>query len=69
MLMGYYLSGPVVDHWKTTETSHNWTNIWLVPGGIAAVVLILFMLLFHDKDHTELKPGLDIEEPSPQVEI
>jgi len=69
MLMGYYLSGPVVDHWKTSETSHNWTNIWLVPGGIAAVVLILFMLLFHDKDHTELKPGLDIEEPSPQVEI
>jgi len=69
MLMGYYLSGPVVDHWKTSATSHNWTNIWLVPGGIAAVVLILFMLLFHDKDHTELKPGLDIEEPSPQVEI
>jgi len=69
MLMGYYLSGPVVDHWKTSATSHNWTNIWLVPGGIAAVVLILFMLLFRDKDHTELKPGLDIEEPSPQVEI
>jgi nucleoside transporter len=69
MLMGYYLSGPVVDHWKTSATSHNWTNIWLVPGGIAAVVLILFMLLFRDKEHTELKPGLDIEEPSPQVEI
>jgi len=69
MLIGYYLSGPIVDHWKTSATSHNWQNIWLIPGGIAVVVLILFMLLFHDGDHIETKPGLDIEEPSAHVEI
>jgi len=69
MLIGYYLSGPIVDHWKTSATSHNWQNIWLIPGGIAVVVLILFMLLFHDRDHIETKPGLDIEEPSAHVEI
>jgi nucleoside transporter len=69
MLIGYYLSGPIVDHWRTSATSHNWQDIWLIPGGIAAVVLILFMLLFHDKDHIETKPGLDIEEPSAHVEI
>jgi nucleoside transporter len=69
MLMGYYLSGPIVDHWKTSETSHNWQSIWLVPGGIAAVVLLLFLLFFRDKDSTETRPGLDIEEPSAQVEI
>ncbi|HEY8780488.1 MAG TPA: nucleoside permease [Mucilaginibacter sp.] len=69
MLMGYYLSGPVVDHWKISETAHDWKNIWLVPGGIAAVVLILFLMFFSDKDHTEMRPGLDIEEPSPQTEI
>jgi len=26
-------------------------------------------LFFHDKNRIELKPGLDIEEPSSQVEI
>ena len=69
MLIGYNLSELIVDHWKISETSHNWQSIWLVPGGIAAVVMILFMLLFHDKDRTELRPGLDIKEPSAQVEI
>jgi len=69
MLIGYYISGPIVDHWKISEKSHNWQDIWLIPGGIAAVVLVLFLLFFRDMDHTELKPGLDIEEPSPQVEI
>jgi nucleoside transporter len=69
MLIGYYLSGPIVDHWKTSATSHNWQSIWLIPGGIAAVVLIVFLLFFTDKNQTETRPGLDIEEPSAQVEI
>jgi nucleoside transporter len=69
MLIGYYLSGPIVDHWQTSATSHNWQTIWLIPGGIAAVVLLIFLLFFRDKDHTETKSGLDIEEPSPQIEI
>ena len=69
MLIGYYLSGPIVDHWQTSPTTHNWQNIWLIPGGIAAVVLIVFLLFFSDKDHIETKPGLDIEEPSPLIEI
>jgi nucleoside transporter len=69
MLIGYYLSGPIVDHWRTSATSHDWQSIWLIPGGISVVVLIIFLIFFHDKEHTELKPGLDIEEPSPQVEI
>jgi nucleoside transporter len=69
MLIGYSISGPIVAHWKLSETSHNWQTIWLIPGGIAAVVLIFFLLFFRDKEHTEMKPGLDIEEPSPQVEI
>src|SRR6185503_533696 len=69
MLIGYIISGPIVDHWRTGASSHNWQSIWLIPGGIAAVVLILFLLFFRDKQHTELQPGLDIEEPSPQTEI
>ena len=69
MLVGYYMSGPIVDHWVTSPKSHNWQSIWLIPGAIAVVVLILFLLFFQDKGHTELTPGLDIEEPSPQIQI
>jgi len=31
----------------------NWTNVWLVPAGIAVVVLLLFILFF--KDNTRLR--------------
>jgi nucleoside transporter len=69
MMIGYYMSGPIVDHWQTSPTTHDWKTIWLIPGGIAVAVMILFMIFFSDKNRTELKPGLDIEEPSPNVEI
>jgi len=69
MLIGFYISGPIVDHWQTSPTSHNWQTIWLIPGGIAAIVLILFFLLFTDRNKTETQPGLDIEEPSAGIEI
>jgi len=69
MLIGSYISGPIVDHWQTSATSHNWQTIWLIPAGIAAVVLIVFLVSFTDKNRIENNPGLDIEEPSAQVEI
>lgn len=69
MLIGFTISGPIVDHWQTSPGVHNWQNIWLIPGGIAALVLVLFLIFFRDTNRMELKPGLDIEEPSAQVEI
>jgi nucleoside transporter len=69
MLIGFYLSGPIVDHWQTSPTTHNWQTIWLIPGGIAAAVLLVFLLFFRDKNQIETKPGLDIEEPDAQVQI
>src|SRR5579872_5380399 len=69
MMIGYYMSGPIVDHWRISPTTHDWKSIWLIPGGIAVAVMIFFMIFFSDKNRTELKPGLDIEEPSPNVEI
>lgn len=69
MLIGSYISGPVVDKWKISETSHNWQTIWLIPAGIAAVVLIFFLVFFKDKTSMATKPGLDIEEPSAQTQI
>ncbi|PUZ21186.1 nucleoside transporter [Chitinophaga costaii] len=50
MLIGSYISGPIVNSYKTGETSHNWTSVWLIPAGIALVVLVLFVLLFKDRN-------------------
>jgi nucleoside transporter len=69
MLVGYYISGPIVDHWKISGTAHNWQTIWLIPAGIAAVVLVIFLVSFTDKNKTETQPGLDIQEPSSNLEI
>lgn len=49
MLVGFIMSGPIVDAHKTA-TGHNWQQIWMIPAAIAAVVLILFLLLFKDRN-------------------
>lgn len=47
MGIGSKLSGIVTDMY-TVEGVKNWTSIWLVPAGIAAVVLVFFILIFKD---------------------
>lgn len=47
MLIGFIISGPIVEAYKTGN-GHDWHTIWLIPAGIAAVVLVLFMLFFRD---------------------
>ncbi len=53
---GTYSSGYVKDHY-TLNTIVQWKSVWLVPAGIAAVVLLLFILFFKDNKrsavHTE----------------
>jgi nucleoside transporter len=53
MFIGSWLSGKVVDiysHPTITGVEHAWTSIWLVPAGASFAVLILFLLLFREKD-------------------
>jgi len=51
MLIGYLISGPIVDAWQLADGTHNWQAIWLIPAGIALLVLLLFLLLFKDKKY------------------
>ena len=38
-------------HFAVGET-HSWREIWIIPAVIAAVVLVLFLLLFKDRSTT-----------------
>jgi nucleoside transporter len=51
MWIGTLLSGYVKDYYTAVKIS-NWKSIWMVPAGIAFVVLIFFVLLFKDKKIT-----------------
>ncbi len=47
MLIGSLLSGKIVESYVTAD-GHDWQTIWLIPAGIAFVVLLIFLLLFKD---------------------
>jgi MFS family permease len=53
ILIGSLVAGPIVDNFVTAD-GHNWTRIWIIPAAIAAVVLLLFLLLFKDRRHEEV---------------
>ena len=48
MLIGSYISGYIVNNNLLADGTHTWKDIWLVPAGIAAVVMLLFLTLFKD---------------------
>ncbi|MBK5277583.1 MAG: MFS transporter [Bacteroidia bacterium] len=50
MFIGSIIAGKVKDIYTAGDPSiTNWTNVWLVPAGIATLVLLLFILFFKDK--------------------
>src|SRR5690606_30319077 len=55
-LIGFWVAGYVGNTYadlKATEGINAfWQQVWLVPAGIAAVVLVLFMLFFRDDKKT-----------------
>lgn len=48
MLIGFWVAGWIAEN-NTIENGFDWKNIWLIPAGIAAAVMILFLLTFKDK--------------------
>jgi MFS family permease len=55
MLIGAWVSGPVVDRYARTvgdAVVHDWKGIWLWPAAMAFVVIVIFALLFKDEKGT-----------------
>jgi len=48
MFIGSIIAGKVKDMYTDGTNITNWTNVWLVPTGIAVVVLLLFLVMFRD---------------------
>jgi nucleoside transporter len=46
MFIGAYLSGLVVGTYARPEGTHDWFNIWMLPAVGAAIILVLFAVLF-----------------------
>ena len=53
MLIGFYVAGKITDAYKITENSFDWNTIWLIPAGIAAVVMVIFAIFF--KENNQVK--------------
>lgn len=50
MFIGSIISGQVVGAYTVSQTQHQWREIWMVPAIASAVVLVLFTLLFREKE-------------------
>jgi nucleoside transporter len=49
MFIGSYISGYVVDLYNING-AHNWTSIWMVPAGLALVILLGFAFFFRQPE-------------------
>ncbi|HMK26725.1 MAG TPA: nucleoside permease [Chitinophagaceae bacterium] len=47
MLIGFWIAGLIADHYKTIN-GHDWKSIWMIPAGIAGVILLFFAAFFKD---------------------
>lgn len=54
MLLGSFLSGPIVDRYATVGpdggATHAWRPIWLIAAGLSAAILILFFFAFNKNE-------------------
>ena len=48
MLIGFWAAGRISDHYLVAGT-HDWRSIWLWPAAFAALVFVLFALLFRNE--------------------
>lgn len=62
MFIGSYLSGYVVDLYRTQgAVPHDWRGIWIVPAVAAGIVLVLFATLFRPESGPKRSPAEAME--------
>lgn len=49
MLIGFAIAGQITDMYLIDENTHNWKSIWMIPSGIAILVVLFFMALFKNE--------------------
>lgn len=49
MLIGFAIAGQVTDIFLTEAGSHDWKSIWMIPSGIAILVVIVFLVFFKNE--------------------
>ncbi|TDO19698.1 nucleoside permease [Pedobacter duraquae] len=54
MLIGFEVAGSITDTYKMAD-GFDWKMIWVIPAGIAAVVFLLFAVLFNDKEKVKVE--------------
>ena len=61
LFVGSIISGRVVEHYATPDAAikHDWHGIWLIPSAMAAIVMVLFALLFYER--TTGRPAHEID--------
>ncbi|WP_310394931.1 nucleoside permease [Hymenobacter sp.] len=69
MLIGSLLSGQIVDAHQASPTLHDWRTIWLIPAGIAAAVLAVFVLLFKDQNAPVPEETIRYAEANARLEV
>ncbi len=53
MLIGFWFAGLITEHYKAAGgVGHDWDTIWMIPAAIAAIITILFALLFKEPKKT-----------------
>ncbi len=57
MLIGFAIAGKITDTYKLSDGSFDYKTIWLIPAGIAFVVLCLFALFFRNDIKKQITEG------------
>ena len=69
MLIGSLLSGQVVDAHQLAGQQHDWYTIWLIPAGIAAAVLLVFLLFFRNRATAVTTADITYAETTARLEV
>ena len=62
MIVGNLINGKITEYY-TVDDGHNWKMIWLIPGIMAAVIVVVFALFFKEND----KPQAEVPAENPEM--